>query len=158
VLRARYEPARVTAAVAVAAIVAGWGLAQRPQFLPGLTIQQAAAGRSTLVAVIVALAIGAVVLVPSLAFLFTLVLRGRFDETPGATAAEPEPNEARVNARLLPAAGICLAAGTVATMLVDSRWGRIVGVPLLLAFVVLAFLAIVPALSAAAERGDEQAG
>jgi hypothetical protein len=43
-------------------------------------------------------------------------------------------------------------------MLVDSRWGRIVGVPLLLAFVVLAFLAIVPALSAAAERGDEQAG
>ena len=41
----RYGIARITAAVAVAAIVAGWGLAQRPELLPGLTIDQAAAGR-----------------------------------------------------------------------------------------------------------------
>ena len=158
VLRARYAPARITAAVAVAAIVAGWGLAQRPQFLPGLTIEQAAAGRSTLVALLVSLAIGAVVLVPSLAFLFTLVLRGRFDEASGSAAAEPEPRGARVSGRLLPAAGVCLVAGTAATFLVDSRWGRIVGVPLLLSFVVLAFLAIAPSLLAAAGRGDEQVG
>jgi cytochrome bd ubiquinol oxidase subunit II len=91
VLRARYEPARVTAAVAVAAIVAGWGLAQRPQFLPGLTIQQAAAGRSTLVAVIVALAIGAVVVVPSLAFLFTLVLARSLRRRP----VRPRPSPSR---------------------------------------------------------------
>ena len=38
-----YEPARYSAAAAVAAIIAGWALAQRPTFLPGLTIQQAAA-------------------------------------------------------------------------------------------------------------------
>ena len=42
--------ARVTAAIAVTAIVAGWGLAQRPELLPGLTIDQAAAGRATLIA------------------------------------------------------------------------------------------------------------
>ena len=58
-----FEPARVTSAVAVTAIIAGWALAQRPQFLPGLTIEEAAAGRSSLIAVIVPVAIGAVVLV-----------------------------------------------------------------------------------------------
>jgi cytochrome d ubiquinol oxidase subunit II len=59
VLGRRYGPARVSAATAVAAVIAGWGLAQSPQFLPGLTIQQAAAGRSVLIATIVALGLGA---------------------------------------------------------------------------------------------------
>ena len=155
VLRRRYEPARATAAVAVAAIVAGWGLAQRPQFLPGLTIDQAAAGRSTLLAVLVSLALGAVVLVPSLAFLFTLVLRGRFDESPEPAVVAPRaPAAARVSSRLLPAAAACLVAGAAVNVVVESRWGRIVGVPLLLAFVVLAFLAIAPALSAVAAGED----
>ena len=35
VVRERFEPARFTAAAAVAAIVAGWALAQQPIFLPG---------------------------------------------------------------------------------------------------------------------------
>ena len=43
VSRSRFEPARYTAAVAVAAIVVGWGAAQSPTFLPGLTVEQAAA-------------------------------------------------------------------------------------------------------------------
>ena len=38
VWRTRFGPARASAALAVAAIVAGWALAQRPRFLPGLTI------------------------------------------------------------------------------------------------------------------------
>jgi cytochrome d ubiquinol oxidase subunit II len=155
VLRRRYEPARVTAAVAVAAIVAGWGLAQRPQFLPGLTIDQAAAGRSTLVSLLVSLALGAVVLVPSLAFLFTLVLRGRFDESAEPPAAEPEPGSARASRRLLPVAAVCLVAGAAVTALVDSAWGRVVGIPLLFASIVLAFLAIAPALSAVAAHEDD---
>jgi hypothetical protein len=46
VSRWRFGPARVTAALAVAAIVAGWALAQRPDILPGLTVEQAAAGHS----------------------------------------------------------------------------------------------------------------
>ena len=77
----RYGPARLTAAVAVGAILWGWVVAQHPAFLPGeLTIDEAAAGRPTLVAVLVATALGAVVLVPSLAYLFRLFLTGRLDK------------------------------------------------------------------------------
>src|ERR687888_585550 len=76
VWRRQYEPARYSAAVAVAAIIAGWALAQSPTLLRGLTIAQAAASHDTLVAVIVAVVAGAVILFPSLALLFGLVLRG----------------------------------------------------------------------------------
>jgi cytochrome d ubiquinol oxidase subunit II len=79
VWRNHFGPARASAALAVAAIVTGWALARKPRFLPGLTIDQAAAGRSTLLAVIIAVAGGALVLVPSLVLLFRLVLRGRLD-------------------------------------------------------------------------------
>jgi cytochrome d ubiquinol oxidase subunit II len=89
----RFELARVTAALAVAAVVVGWAAGQAPRLLPGLTVAQAAAGRSTLVALIVAVVCGAVVLLPSLGLLFTLYLRGRLDTPeqhatagPGATA------------------------------------------------------------------------
>jgi hypothetical protein len=44
----KFEPARYTAAVAVAAIVAGWGMAQKPDVPPGLTVQEAAAEPPTL--------------------------------------------------------------------------------------------------------------
>jgi cytochrome d ubiquinol oxidase subunit II len=80
----RLETARASAALAVAAIIAGWGLAQQPWLLPGLTITQAAAGRSTLIALLLAVGIGALVLVPSLLLLFTLHLRGQFDTDPAA--------------------------------------------------------------------------
>ena len=77
----RYGPARLTAAVAVGAILWGWVVAQHPAFLPGeLTIDEAAAGRPTLVAVLVATGLGAIVLVPSLAYLFRLFLSGRLDK------------------------------------------------------------------------------
>ncbi|MDT7559217.1 MAG: cytochrome bd ubiquinol oxidase subunit, partial [Pseudonocardiales bacterium] len=48
VWRGRFEPARVSAALAVAAIIVGWAFAQQPWILPGLTIREAAAERSTL--------------------------------------------------------------------------------------------------------------
>ena len=54
VYRRRYEPARYTAALAVAAVIAGWALAQAPDLLPGLTIDQAAAPRDTLIALTIA--------------------------------------------------------------------------------------------------------
>ena len=75
----RFGQARASAALAVAAVIAGWAAAQSPQLLPGLTVAEAAAGRSTLIATIVGVAVGAVVLVPSLAVLYSLVLRGRLD-------------------------------------------------------------------------------
>jgi cytochrome d ubiquinol oxidase subunit II len=151
VLGRRYGPARVTAATAVAAIVAGWGLAQRPQFLPGLTIEQAAAGRSVLIATLVALGLGALILLPSLGLLYSLLLRGQFDEGPpraaGGTASAPRTG------RLLPAAGVCLIVGLAATVPVTSGWGRIIGIPCLLAFIGLGFVSIATAMSTAVQ-GD----
>ena len=139
VAREQYGRARVGAAAAVAAIIAGWGLAQRPYLLPGhLTIDQAAAGRTTLIALLVGLAIGAIVLVPSLALLFGLVLRGRFD--PGTTAATAHRRVTAPNVPLLPAAVGCLVVGTLLSASLDSPWGRILGVPLLFGFLVLGFL------------------
>ena len=70
--------------MAVAAIVAGWGIAQSPEILPGLTVEEAAAGDETLIALLAGIAVGLLILLPSLALLFGLTLGGRFD--PGAEA------------------------------------------------------------------------
>jgi cytochrome d ubiquinol oxidase subunit II len=79
--RGRFEPARFTAAAAVASIVAGWALAQRPDLLPGaITVQDAAAGDATLAALLASMAVGLAILVPALWYLFRLVLRGRLDQ------------------------------------------------------------------------------
>lgn len=73
----RFGAARIGAATAVTAVVIGWAVAQRPDLLPGqLTVAEAAAGRSTLTALLVGAAIGALVLVPSLVWLFRLALAG----------------------------------------------------------------------------------
>ncbi len=94
VWRSRFGPARATAALAVTAVIAGWAAAQQPLLLPGLTVSQAAAGRTTLIATIVGVAVGAVVLVPSLALLYTLLLRGRLDTTVEAAGAAGGPSPA----------------------------------------------------------------
>ena len=145
----RYGPARMTAATAVAAIIAGWGFAQRPQFLPGLTIKQAAAGRPVLIATIVAVGLGAVILLPSLALLYSLLLRGRFDEGPAPESAAPARAAAPRTRPLLAAAGACLLIGVAVTVPVQSGWGRIIGIPFLLAFIALGFVSIATAMSAA---------
>jgi cytochrome bd ubiquinol oxidase subunit II len=78
----RYGLARVTASVAVAAIVVGWALAQDPYVLPGqLTLDQAAAGDATLTAVLIGIGVGSLILGPSLWWLYRLVLQGRLDQT-----------------------------------------------------------------------------
>lgn len=82
--------ARAAAAVAVGAIIWGWAVAQSPDLLPGhISIEDAAAGRPTLIAVLVSFGVGALVLVPSLAYLFRLVLDGRLAKDP--TPDEPAP-------------------------------------------------------------------
>jgi cytochrome bd ubiquinol oxidase subunit II len=75
----RFGLARASAALAVAAVIAGWAAAQSPRLLPGLTVAAGAADRPTLIATIIGVAVGALVLVPSLLLLYTLVLRGRLD-------------------------------------------------------------------------------
>jgi len=144
VARRRLERARWSAAVAVGAIVAGWALAQRPQLLPGLTVEQAAAGDATIVALLVSIAIGAMILIPSLVLLFGLVLRGRFDEVaeqPPVTAGVPAPEPGR---RAGVAAGVCAALGVPLTLLSDAGVGLALGVVLLLGAVAAAAFFVVP--------------
>jgi cytochrome bd ubiquinol oxidase subunit II len=137
----RYDPARASAALAVAAIVAGWGLAQRPELLPGLTVDEAAAGHSTLVALLISIAAGLVILVPSLMLLYGLVLRGRFD--PGAEpAAEGAPPPPRRALRPPVAAAVALLAiGAPLTFLTEGVTLAI-GVLALVAFVATGALAL----------------
>ena len=72
----RYGAARAASGLAVTAILVGWAVAQYPYvLLPEVTIEEAARGRATLVAVLVALAAGAVVLVPALVYLYVLFQR-----------------------------------------------------------------------------------
>jgi cytochrome bd ubiquinol oxidase subunit II len=134
----RFELARWSAAVAVAAIVAGWALAQQPQFLPGLTISQAAAGGATLIVLVVTVAVGLVVLVPSLLLLFTLHLRGRFDpgEEPGRLVPV-DPGGAGVRQRRVLGtvfAVACLVVGAALLVFADPGWAHAVGIAGLLAF------------------------
>ena len=158
VLRERFEPARFTAALAVTAIVAGWGIAQSPEILPGLTIEEAAADRSILIATLVAVAGGTVILAPSLALLFGLTLRGRFD--PGAaTAPAPvapvPPSAGRGGSRPLAiAAPAALAAGLPLTLIFDGGLGLALGVVCLLAFVATGFVVLAHSL-VSAPTGDQ---
>jgi cytochrome d ubiquinol oxidase subunit II len=81
VWRRSFERARYTAATAVGSITVGWAFAQSPYLLPNrLTLEQAAAGDTTLVAVLVSVVVGLALVVPSLYLLFSLVLKGRVDQ------------------------------------------------------------------------------
>ena len=146
VWRRHYEPARYGAAVAVAAIIAGWSLAQSPVFLPGLTIKAAAAPRSTLIAVIVAVLAGAVILVPSLALLFRLVLSGRLSDSDESVEVRPRSRLVRAsrNGLLARAALGCLIAGIGFLTLAETAWAHALGVISLLGFVALGFPAALP--------------
>jgi cytochrome d ubiquinol oxidase subunit II len=142
VWRNHFGPARVSAALAVAAIVAGWALAQRPRFLPGLTIAQAAASRSTLLALIVAVACGAVVLVPSLILLFRLFLRGHLDPgiVPDATSPTPPHQAGDRSPRVLATVAVAtLLAGVAMTVLADPGWILGIGVVCLIACAITTF-------------------
>ena len=152
----RYEASRYTAALAVAAIIAGWALAQSPVFLEGLTVQEAAAGRDTLIAVTVAVLAGAAILFPSLALLFRLVLGG--DLGRGETAAEQPPQAGSLLTALAPGllpriAIACLVAGIGFLTIANAPWAHTLGVLCLFAFIVTAFpAALPPDLRAAASR------
>ncbi|MDQ4130572.1 MAG: cytochrome d ubiquinol oxidase subunit II [Actinomycetota bacterium] len=82
VWHARFTAARAAAALAVAAVIWGWAVAQYPEMLVGhLTILDAAAPPATLDALLWTLVVGGVILVPSLLLLFALFQRtGRRNE------------------------------------------------------------------------------
>ena len=78
----RYPAARIAGALATVAVVAGWGLAQSPEILPGLTIDEAAAPENVIIALLFSIGVGLLVLIPSMLLLYGLVLGGRFDADP----------------------------------------------------------------------------
>jgi cytochrome d ubiquinol oxidase subunit II len=140
----RYEPARYGAALAVAAVIAGWALSRWPTILPGLTVHQAAAGHDTLVWVIAAVLGGGAILFPSLGLLFRLAVTGRFRAAETDAQQEARPGLRGVRPRLLARSALaCLVVGFGLLNVADARWAHGVGVVCLMAFVVLGFRAIV---------------
>jgi len=143
VLRRRFEPARASAACAVGAIVAGWAFAQYPRFLPGLTVEQAAAEPSTLIAVVIGVGAGAIVLIPALTLLFGMFLRGRLDahgSVEAVAAAVPRiPAQGRPS-RLGWVAITCLLSGCALLVVADSGWAHAAGVVSLFASVASGFI------------------
>jgi len=67
---------RPLAVGAVVAVIWGWGVAQHPYLLPkSLTISAGAADNETLIGVLIVFGVAVVVVVPALAFLYTLTQR-----------------------------------------------------------------------------------
>jgi cytochrome d ubiquinol oxidase subunit II len=164
VARRRFEPARYTAALAVTAIVAGWALAQQPQFLPGLTIEQAAAPHDTLVAIVVAVVGGGIILFPSLALLLRLTLTGHLVHgdhgvaEPPAAAPTPGPTIPVAPGLAGRVAVACLVAGIGLLTLAETGWAHAIGVVALFGFVVSGFLGALPALLVGAPDAPPPSG
>lgn len=86
--------ARWSAGGAVATIVAGWACVQSPYLLPGkLTIDAAAAANATLQPLLISVAAGLVVLVPSLVWLYRLMLRGDISGEFRPLGGEPQADQ-----------------------------------------------------------------
>ena len=104
-----------------------------------------------LIATIVGVALGALILIPSLALLFRLVLHGRFDEQAAARGSDRATlAERRPRLSLLAIAAVAGAFGLPLTLVFDGGPLLAVGVLGLLAFVALGAVA----LGAAAADGE----
>jgi cytochrome d ubiquinol oxidase subunit II len=143
VYRRHFEPARYLAALAVAAIIAGWALSRWPTILPGLTVEEAAAGHDTLVAVVVSVLAGGAILFPSLALLFQISLTGRFRarESDELSKSQPGPPGPGI-ATLARWAIALLIAGFGLLNVAEAPWAHAVGVACLLGFVASGFRAV----------------
>jgi cytochrome d ubiquinol oxidase subunit II len=143
----RYEPARYTAALAVAATIAGWAVAQNPVFLQGLTVRQAAAGHDVLVAVVVAILVGALLLFPALALLFRLTLGGELRSGKhGSREPLVRPHRrhriaARLDARLALA---FLVAGIGFLTIANAAWAHGIGVACFFGFILSGYQVALP--------------
>ena len=80
----RFAVARVTALVAVAAVVTGWGVGQYPWLLVDqVAITDAAGDPATLQALLVAVALAAVIVLPALGYLYRLTQSESWSRHPG---------------------------------------------------------------------------
>jgi cytochrome bd ubiquinol oxidase subunit II len=82
-----YRRARIAAAAQVTFILLGWGIAQFPYIVrrPEITIYNSASPRPVLASLVIAVSIGAVVLIPSLALLF-YVFKSDLQKQPSKTS------------------------------------------------------------------------
>jgi cytochrome d ubiquinol oxidase subunit II len=88
----RPKGSRIIAALGVAAVIWGWGVAQYPVLLPGtaVTLTNAGATQATFVALVVVATAAVILVVPSFALLFTLQDRRMLgDGRQGALPAAP---------------------------------------------------------------------
>ena len=93
----RTRGTRVIAALGVAAVIWGWGVAQYPALLPGtaVTLSNAGAPNATLVAIIWLSAAAVLLVGPSYALLFSLQSRQALQAGQGQTLAAADPAGAR---------------------------------------------------------------
>jgi cytochrome d ubiquinol oxidase subunit II len=139
----RYEPARYTAALAVASTIAGWALAQQPLFLRDLTVRQAAAGHDTQVAIIVAVLAGGVILFPSLALLFRLTLGGQLEAEPtGDMQTTPMARPLPPGTRGARVAAASLLAGIGFLTIADAGWAHAIGIACFFSFLAFGYRAV----------------
>jgi cytochrome d ubiquinol oxidase subunit II len=69
----RYRPARVTAVVAVATVISGWGVGQYPWLLVDeVTIREAAGADATLWGLLLVVVLAGVIVLPALAYLYAM--------------------------------------------------------------------------------------
>ena len=157
VARRRLDAARVSSAIAVAAVVGGWALAQNPVLLPNLTVREAAAPDNVMLLLVISILAGGLILFPSLALLFRLVLRGSFsaetvvkrDLPRGSSSTFDHDAKVAGPEGVLPRAvtstrlaAACFAVGGAFLVIGDSAWPHAIGVALLAAFMFLGLSAL----------------
>ncbi len=148
----RFELARYSAAVAVAAVVAGWAAARWPVLLPGLSVEQAAASHDTLICLVVAVLAGGALLFPALALLFSLTLGGQLASDDGQTAEAPSGAPSQMlgtiawlgRANRGPRVGCALLIVGVGLLnAANAPWAHVIGVLAFVAFLTVGFLTII---------------
>ena len=140
----RFEPARYTAAVAVAAIIAGLGARPAADAPAGPHDQPGRRRTRHARRVVVAVLAGGAILFPSLALLFRLALRGRFQAAAEAPSEHAPAGLRDFRPRLLIRISVaCLIAGFGLLTVADAGWAHAIGVVCLFAFVITGFGAIV---------------
>jgi cytochrome d ubiquinol oxidase subunit II len=141
----RFERARVAAALAVTALLAGLAAAQRPMMLPGLTLSAAAADDATLLAVVISVLLGGFILAPSLVLLWRLTLTGHLDPSPPPHTRRSPPGPDAVRPAWAGRVGVgCFIVGLVLLTLADGGVAHMFGVLALASAGLATFTAVGP--------------
>ncbi len=92
VARRRYDLSRLTAVVAVASVISGWGVGQYPWLLVDeVTIADAGGARATLQGLLVTVGLAAILVLPALIYLFRLTQSEEWSGTPAPRSGPPRP-------------------------------------------------------------------